>query len=65
MNEGEKMPHTLRVRDDRWKEIEKMAWKLSQEKKELVKPTDIADTILYKYTTEISNKDVEQAKRSR
>lgn len=59
------MSYTARIRDVRWEKIEKKAWKLSQEANRLIKPTDILDAILYKYTEEIKLRDIEEAKNNR
>lgn len=65
MNNEEKMGHSLRVRDERWEKIEKKAWELSLKEKRPIKPTDIADAILYKYTDKITIDDVKAAKEDR
>lgn len=59
------MASTIRIRENRWKEIEKMAWKLSMETKTIVKPTDVVDAILFKATKQITMKDIEEAKENR
>ena len=57
--------HSLRVRPERWEAIEKKAWQLSMEAKKPIKPTDIADAILFKGLKDISLADVEHAKKTR
>ncbi len=57
--------HSIRVRKDRWEAIEKKAWQLSMEAQKPVKPTDIADTLLFKGLKDIKLEDVELAKKSR
>ncbi len=57
--------HSLRVREERWKKIEKKAWALSQKAGVLIKPTDIADAILWLYTDKITLEDVQNNKKAR
>ncbi|NLC21165.1 MAG: hypothetical protein GX771_04545 [Halomonadaceae bacterium] len=57
--------HSVRVRPDRWREIEKHAWKLSQEAGKLVKPTDIVDAVILLKTKEIELEDVDAARKNR
>lgn len=57
--------HTLRVRKKRWDEIEKKAWELSNKEQKVIKPTDIADAILWKGIGMITIEDVEAAKKER
>ena len=57
--------HSFRIRAERWKRIEKKAWELSQRAKKLIKPTDIADTVLWKYIDKINIEDVENSKKAR
>lgn len=57
--------HSIRVREERWEAIEKKAWQLSSEAKKIIKPTDIADALLWKGIKDITAEDVELAKRSR
>lgn len=57
--------HTLRVRADRWEKIEKKAWQLSNEGKKIIKPTDIADALLWKGLKDITIEDVVMAKKAR
>ena len=57
--------HSLRVRGDRWESIEKKAWQLSMEAGKPIKPTDVADAILYKGIKDLSLFDIKQAKESR
>ncbi len=58
-------PHTLAVRAERWEEIEKKAWELSTKAKKIIKPTDIADALLWKGVEGIKIEDVENAKKDR
>lgn len=58
-------PHTLAVRPDRWEAIEKKAWKLSTAAGKVIKPTDVADALLWKGLEDLRIEDVEEAKRSR
>jgi hypothetical protein len=60
-----KESHSIRVRADRWEAIEKKAWQLSNEAKKIIKPTDIADAILWKGIKDIKIEDVELAKKTR
>lgn len=57
--------HSLYVRGDRWAAIEKKAWQLSAEAKRIIKPTDIADALLWKGIKDLSIADVEMAKEAR
>jgi hypothetical protein len=57
--------HTLRVRPDRWEKIEKKAWQLSTEAQKVIKPTDVADALLWKGLKDISIEDVAMAKKAR
>ena len=58
------MSHSFRIRDTRWSQIEKKAWELSKQADKLIKPTDIADAILWKFTKEIELEDVIEAKKN-
>lgn len=58
-------PHTLAVRAERWEAIEKKAWKLSKSQDKLIKPTDIADAMLWKNLETLTIEDIEKAKQSR
>lgn len=57
--------HSIRVRAERWEAIEKKAWQLSTEAKKIIKPTDIADALLFKGIKDIKIEDVELAKKAR
>lgn len=57
--------HSLRVRKDRWEAIEKKAWQLSMEAKKPIKPTDVADAILFKGLKDLKLEDIELAKKTR
>lgn len=57
--------HSVRVRSERWKAIEKKAWELSLKAKKPIKPTDVADTMLWKGLEEVSLDDIDEAKKSR
>jgi hypothetical protein len=61
MSEG----HSLRVRKERWEAIEKKAWQLSMEAQRPIKPTDVADAILFKGIKDLKLIDVEMAKEAR
>ena len=58
-------PHTLAVRAERWEAIEKKAWKLSTAAGKLIKPTDVADALLWKGLEDIRLDDIEKAKAHR
>lgn len=60
-----KKPHSLSVRADRWEAIEKKAWQLSIEANKVIKPTDVADTLLWKGIKDLTIEDVELAKKAR
>jgi hypothetical protein len=57
--------HSVRIREKRWKEIEKKAWKLSQEAGVFIKPTDIVDAVLALKVKEIELSDIAKAKQTR
>jgi hypothetical protein len=58
-------PHTIRVRHERWEAIEKKAWQLSSQAQRVIKPTDVADALLFTGIKSITIEDIEHAKRSR
>lgn len=60
-----KKSHTLYVRMDRWENIEKKAWQLSNQAQRVVKPTDVADAILFKGLADVSIEDIDLAKNAR
>jgi hypothetical protein len=60
-----KESHSIRVRAERWEAIEKKAWQLSNESKKIIKPTDIADALLWKGVKDLKLEDIELAKKSR
>ncbi len=57
--------HTIRIREKRWEEIEKLAWKLSTKAKKVIKPTDLTDTVLALYSEKVTLEDIQVAKKSR
>jgi hypothetical protein len=59
-----KESHSLRIRPSRWEAIEKKAWQLSTEAGKIIKPTDIADAILWKGIKDIKVEDVVLAKKT-
>lgn len=61
MSEG----HSIRVRKDRWEAIEKKAWQLSIEAQKPIKPTDVADALLFKGIKDLKLEDVNLAKKTR
>lgn len=64
-DEDMKDGHSLRVRQDRWDAIEKKAWQLSMEAQRPIKPTDVADAILFKGIKDLKMVDIEMAKETR
>jgi len=56
---------TIRVRGARWEAIEKKAWEFSIKLNKVIKPTDIADALLWKGLKDLTIEDVEEAKRNR
>jgi len=58
-------PHTLAVRAERWESIEKKAWKMSNAAGKIIKPTDIADALLWKNLETLTIEDIENAKKAR
>ena len=56
---------TIRVRGKRWEAIEKKAWDFSIKMKKVIKPTDVADALLWKGLEELTLEDIENAKNSR
>jgi len=63
--EMSKESHSIRVRGERWAAKEKKAWQLSNEAKRIIKPTDVADALLFKGIKDLKIEDVELAKQSR
>jgi hypothetical protein len=59
------MNTTIRVRGARWDAIEKKAWEFSIKAKKIIKPTDIADALLWKGLKDLTMEDVEEAKKNR
>jgi hypothetical protein len=57
--------HSVRVRKIRWEKVEKKAWELSTKAQKIIKPTDIADALFFKYINEITIEDIENAKKTR
>ena len=57
--------HSVRVRTNRWEKVEKKAWELSTKAQKIIKPTDIADALFFKYVNEITAEDIENAKKRR
>ena len=57
--------HTVRVRGKRWETIEKKAWELSTKAQKVIKPTDVADTLLYMNLGDVTLDKIEEAKNSR
>lgn len=57
--------HSVRVRSSRWEKVEKKAWELSTKAQKVIKPTDIADALFFKYIKEITLEDIEAAKKTR
>lgn len=57
--------HTIRIREKRWEEIEKLAWKLSTKAQKVIKPTDLTDTVIALYSEKVTLEDIEKAKGSR
>lgn len=57
--------HSVRIRANRWREVEKHAWKLSQEAGRLIKPTDIVDAAIALKIKEIELEDIKEAQKSR
>ena len=57
--------HTLRVREKRWEAIEKKAWELSTKAQKVIKPTDVADALLYMNIENITLEKIEESKVTR
>lgn len=62
---NDKTSHSLRVRIERWAAIEKKAWELSTKAGKIVKPTDVADAILWKGIKDVKLEDINLAKETR
>lgn len=58
-------PHSIRVRADRWDAIEKKAWQLSNQAQRVIKPTDVADALLWRGIKDLSIEDITLAKEAR
>jgi hypothetical protein len=56
---------TIRVRGARWEAIEKKAWEFSIKQNKVIKPTDVADALLWKGLKDLTLEDIEKAKKSR
>lgn len=56
---------TIRVRGTRWEGIEKKAWEMSIKENRVIKPTDVADAIIWKGLKEITIEDVIEAMKNR
>lgn len=56
--------HSVRIRPHRWEKVEKRAWKLMQEAKTIVKPTDIVDACIWLHIEKITLEDIENAKKT-
>ena len=56
---------SLRVRPNRWEAIEKKAWDFSVKEKKLIKPTDVADALLWKNLNDLTMEDVKEAMKDR
>jgi len=56
---------TIRVRGKRWEAIEKKAWEFSIKEKKVIKPTDVADALLWKGLNDLTLEDIEEAKKAR
>jgi|GEM_PF-2006202 len=56
---------SLRVRGNRWNAIEKKAWDFSLKEKRLIKPTDVADALLWKNLNNLTMEDIQKAKEDR
>ncbi len=66
-NQGNNMAtqHTIRVRGKRWEAIEKKAWELSTKAQRVIKPTDVADALLYMNINNVTLDKIEESKESR
>ena len=60
-----KKGHCVRVRPDRWMEIEEKALELTAEGKKFVKPTDLIDFLLSTKVESVNLKDMESLKKKR
>jgi hypothetical protein len=56
---------TIRVRGARWEAIEKKAWEFSIKASKVIKPTDVADALMWKGLKDLTIEDVEEAKKHR
>jgi hypothetical protein len=56
---------SLRVRGNRWNAIEKLAWDFMQKEKRFIKPSDVADALLWKSLKNLTIEDLEKAKEDR
>lgn len=56
--------HSVRIRGHRWEKVERKAWKLMEESKSFVKPTDIVDACIWLHIDKITMEDIENAKKT-
>jgi len=56
---------TIRVRGSRWDAIEKKAWEFSIKQNKVIKPTDVADALLWKGLKDLTIDDIEEARKTR
>ena len=57
--------HSFRIRADRWEKIKEITWEISKKEDKFIKPTDVADAILWRYSDKITIEDIENIKRLR
>ena len=57
--------HTVRIRGERWDQIVKKAWKLSQEADKYVKPTDVLDAAVDIALEKVEMSDIKKTKEKR
>lgn len=57
--------HSFRIRADRWEKIKEKSWEISKKEDRFIKPTDVADAILWKYSDKITLEDIENVINAR
>lgn len=56
---------TLRIRSSRQEAIEKLAWDFTIKEKRVIKPTDVADALIWKNLKDLTLDDVLKAMNDR
>jgi len=60
-----KKDRTIRIRAAKWEAIEKIAWDLMHKENIFIKPTDIADALIWKSLKDFTIEDYKEAIKDR